>query len=240
MKYIIKRQDQDDLTRFKFEMRDDPNLGYSHQEFPRGAVINSLLEDQGNFCAYTMQRINNTSCHIEHFKPQSICRKEDNERSDNGIPVLNEDIDWRNLFACYPAPLRKTRENPHPKEPGYGAIQRKNLPIGVSPLNPDCENLFTFMSDGSISATEENAKNAIKMLNLCHKSLCEQREAKIKEIGLHPASEDPLSPEEAKALLTEKWKDRSEVGFMEFCVAIRGAAKEYLQSLEKQFELLGS
>lgn len=240
MKHIIKRASQDNLDQFKHEMRDDPNLGYNHQGFPRSHVINDLLEDQGNLCAYTMQKISSLSCHIEHFKPQALCRKEDKEKRDNGLPELNEDIAWLNLFACFPAPLKKTREIPKPQEPGYGAIQKKNLPIKISPLDAECETLFSFSSDGSISADNENAKDAINVLNLKHKSLCEQREEKIKGIGLHPLSPEPMSLHEAKEFLESGWRSRLDTGFLEFCVALRDAAREHLISLEKQFELSGT
>lgn len=231
MKLIVKRTHQNELEQFKDEMRDDPNLGYSHPSFPRRAVIDSLLEDQGNLCAYTMQRIGSANCHIEHFKPQCICRSEDRELVEKGSQPLHEDIAWHNLFACYPqAPKRGECE------PGYGAIQRKSTRLDVSPLDLQCERAFSFSYDGTIKAAVKTAVDTIKTLNLKHESLREQRETRIKEIGLHPRSEDPLSIEEAQELLAGRWKERIPEGFMEFCVAIRDAAQEYIISIESQFE----
>jgi uncharacterized protein (TIGR02646 family) len=231
MKFISKRNQQDDLVQFKDDMRDDPNLGYAHPSFPRLPVIASLLGDQGNLCAYTMQRIGVESCHIEHFKPQCDCRSDDKKLTDNGFEPLHEDIAWHNLFACYPKPPRRGEH-----EPGYGAIQRKCTKLDVSPLDPICESVFKFSYDGTITSAVQTATDTIKTLNLKHESLREQREAKIKEIGLHPRSEDPLSIEEAQELLAGRWKERLPEGFMEFCVALRDAAQEYIISVENQFE----
>jgi uncharacterized protein (TIGR02646 family) len=231
MKFIAKRNQQDDLVQFKDDMRDDPNLGYAHPSFPRRPVIASLLEDQGNLCAYTMQRIGAESCHIEHFNPQCDCRSDDKKLTDNGAQPLHEDIAWHNLFACYPKPPKRGE-----REPGYGAIQRKSNKLDVSPLDPQCERVFEFSYDGTITSPVQTANDTIKILNLKHESLREQREAKIKEIGLHPRSEDPLSIEEAQELLAGRWKERLPEGFMEFCVSLRDAAQKYVISIEKQFE----
>lgn len=231
MKFIDKRAHQNELEQFKHEMREDINLGYSHPGFPRQAVIATLLEDQGFLCAYTMQKIGSDSCHIEHFKPQCDCRKKDQELIENGAQPLHEDIAWHNLFACYPKPPRRGEH-----EPGYGAIQRKSTKLDVSPLDPLCESVFKFSYDGTITSTVQTARDTIKTLNLKHESLREQRETKIKEIGLHPRSEDPLSIEEAQELLAGRWKERLPEGFMEFCVALRDAAQEYIISVENQFK----
>ena len=68
------------------------NLTYGRGGWPSTSVRQSMLEEQGYLCAYTMQRIASTAdCHTEHIVPQS---------QPNQPPYL--DIDYSNLLACFP------------------------------------------------------------------------------------------------------------------------------------------
>jgi len=237
MKYIDKRINCAQLDIWKTAMieANDPNLGYRHPGFPRESVITALLDAQGNICAYTMQRIGPDSCHIEHIKPQTICRCEDEARREIGEQELLEEISWGNLLACYPAPPKKDQS-----EPGYGARQRGSWwdeGKFLSPLCPECEERIKFSINGSISPTDAtyiDAVTTIAKMNLGHESLTEQRENAIKSMGLHPLSEDPMSINDADLLAKGLWKKRLDDGFMAFCVTLRDAAKLYLQSIERQ------
>ncbi len=238
MKHIAKRMNCAQLDDWRSELieAEDPNLGYHHPGFPKRAVIAALLEDQGNLCAYTMQRIGPNDCHIEHIKPQTICRDEDRTRKEFGERELIEGIAWSNLLACYPAgPTKKGQ-----KEPGYGARQRGNWwdeEKFLSPLCPDCEERIKFSINGTISSADPsyiNAVTTIDKMNLNHESLNEQRKNAITSMGLHPLSEDPMPIDEANLLAEALWNRRLNDGFMAFCVTLRDAAKLYLQSIERQ------
>lgn len=239
MKYITKREKCEPLSQWAEELEEaaDPNLGFRHPGFPRDAVKAALLDDQGNLCAYTMQRISINACHIEHIKPQCVCRDEDRGCQEQGVRPQLEEIAWANLLACFPAPLKKGQ-----LEPGYGARKRGSwwsTDQFLSPLSPKCEERIKFSWDGKIVEADPSfldAATTIKKMNLVHDSLKEQRESAIKKMGLHPLSENPLPPEEAKELAESKWKERLDTGFIEFCVALRDAAKEYLKSIERQME----
>lgn len=240
MKYIVKSESCEALATWKAELEkaSDPNLGYKHPGFPRQQVKEALLKDQGYLCAYTMQRITLDSCHIEHIKPQQRCREEDRACEEKGVPIHLEEIAWDNLLACYPAPLKKGET-----EPGYGARQRGNWwseDEFLSPLDPDCEVRIRYSHDGEIDEANDSfsdARTTIEKMKLMHGTLKENRERAIRQMGFHPLSEEPMPLEDAKEFVENKWKERLEAGFFEFCVALRDAAREYLRSVERQREL---
>ena len=56
-------------------------------------LLDALISEQGWLCAYTMRRIESTSSHVEHIKPQSRCRAD----------LPGSDLEYGNLVACFPA-----------------------------------------------------------------------------------------------------------------------------------------
>lgn len=77
MKRIIKGQEPASFIKFKQEnekagvnLRYDTHLG-AEQRVP---IKKALLREQGFICAYTLKRISLDSCHIEHLKPEELCR----------------------------------------------------------------------------------------------------------------------------------------------------------------------
>ena len=53
----------------------------------KSEIRRSLLSEQGFLDAYTMQRISEETCHIEHFRPQSH------------FPEAS--LDYANMHACW-------------------------------------------------------------------------------------------------------------------------------------------
>ena len=88
MRYIAKCRAPIELLRWK---KQNPQAGFA--EMPselKCCVRRSLMKEQGFLCAYTMKRITESTCHIEHFHPQSAYPQEVTE--------------YANLLACWPGP----------------------------------------------------------------------------------------------------------------------------------------
>lgn len=186
-------------------------------------VLGALIGEQGGLCAYTMRRIDETSSHVEHIKPQSRCRADH----------PGSDLDYANLVACFPRAGMKV-------EYRYGAQLKGGWWANggvdfVSPLWPACESVFRFRLDGAIEPIGDrvDARNTIRLLGLNHKILTEDRERVMAEFIYGPTGDRPISG--AKARNARKTVcDRATSGlFREFCVALRDALSEHLTALAK-------
>jgi uncharacterized protein (TIGR02646 family) len=181
----------------------------------KGALLNALLAEQGWLCAYTMRRVENESAHVEHLKPESLCRKEQPE----------SDLDYQNMVACFPREGMKLRYQ-------YGAQAKGDWwdqELFASPLHPNCETRFRFDLLGNITFREDDAaaKETVKRLALNHDSLVEDRKRVIDNFIAD------LSKAQVERWILEVTKPRKDGRFIEFCVAIRSALEAYLQNLEK-------
>jgi uncharacterized protein (TIGR02646 family) len=187
-------------------------------------LLEALIEEQGGLCAYTMKRIDPSSAHIEHLKPETLCRTE----------RRGSDLDYTNMVACFPRDgmARKYR---------YGAQQKDDWWEGegnefVSPLHPACEQRFQFRLSGIIEPVGNHpaAVNTIYVLKLDHLSLTEDRKQSIEEFIYGPSRDDPLSEAQATRALANVCALDGKGRFYEFCIAIRDAIQEYLNGLKKR------
>ena len=86
MKKIVKQSQPTELQQWRADNAGLPeNLKYGCGGFPKGAVLNGLLAEQGFLCAYTLLKVSAAKAHVEHLKPQASCT--------NG-----EDVAW--LFSA--------------------------------------------------------------------------------------------------------------------------------------------
>lgn len=186
-------------------------------------LLAALIAEQGALCAYTMRRIDSKSAHVEHIKPESVCRKEE----------PGSDLDYTNLVACYPRKgmLKRCR---------YGAPKKDKWWVNdgeefISPLHPACEKRFRFDEEGAIAAVGNHpgALTTIGILALDHDSLTEDRRRAIKEFIYGPNGDEPLSRAEAvRASASVVVREGGE--FYEFCIAIRHALEDYINRLDRQ------
>jgi len=172
----------------------------------KSLVLVGLIKEQGDICAYTMKRIDIFSSHIEHIKPETLCRAEE----------AGSDLEYSNMVACFPRTGMAHRCR-------YGAQKKADWwfpALFVSPLNPSCEKRFRFGRDGAISAVRNTAAaiNTIRVLGLDNASLTEDRRRAIDELIYGPGGNYPLSRAEALRLQGQVC-DRSAGGFVEFCIA---------------------
>jgi uncharacterized protein (TIGR02646 family) len=170
-----------------------------------------------------MRGIDESSSHIEHIKPEGVCRSE----------RIGLDLDYKNLVACFPRDgmVRSQRYGAHLK----GNWWENDGAEFVSPTHRNCETRFRFDMDGNINAVHNNsaAVNTIKVLGLDHKSLTEDRGRVIREFVYGPNGQDPLSPAQAQGAISRICNLNASGRLHEFCVAIRDALREHLQHLRK-------
>jgi uncharacterized protein (TIGR02646 family) len=186
----------------------------------KSVVLAALIQEQGDICAYTMKRIDRETSHIEHVKPESLCRSD----------RKGSDLSFANMLACFPRDgMRRVHR--------YGAQKKDDwwdTALFVSPLDPACEKRFRFNLAGEISATSVNAaaRKTIRVLALDHPALTEERRRAIDEWLYGQGGSEPLSKAKASRL-REKVCNRSAGRFIEFCVALRDALDGYIKYVEK-------
>lgn len=198
-----------------------------YHEVPRAekeVLLKALITEQGGLCAYTMRRINVDSSHVEHIKPQSVCR----------ATRAGSDLDYHNLVACFP------RENANVRY-RYGAQQKGDWWENggadfVSPLHPSCEKRFRFDLNGEITPLSaiKAAATTIKILKLDHPSLTDDRRRAMREFLYGPNGAEPLSTMGAMRALKSICNRNGSGGFIEFCVAIRHGIEDHLTNLQRR------
>lgn len=224
MKHIKKTGIPQQYSDWCKRVKGKENEDYGSLQNPeKGILHQALILEQGYLCGYTMRRIDNESSHIEHIKPEYLCREEER----------GSDLDYENMIACFPRQgmISKYR---------YGAQQKDKWwedrgAQFVSPLNPNCEKLLIFNLKGEIASYNNNgnAKKTIEVLKLDHKSLTEDRRRAIEEFIYGSEGYDPISHSTAVLAIQEIIKPLSNGEFVEFCIAIRYALNEYIQILRR-------
>jgi len=184
MKRISKNPQPEALLKWKGGNHHNPaNLIYKN--VPREEIRQALLMEQHHLCAYTMKPLKTLqqcqasltiatdtptvhSCHIEHYMPQSV--------------HADKAIDYQNMLACFPAAQRdKGQKN---SECPYGAQKKADYdpeknPF-VSPLSANVEDHFAFKKNGEVQGVTEAGDATIKVLNLNHPILVNDRKEAIK------------------------------------------------------------
>lgn len=235
MRWIQKGNECEALTQWRIANAAVPqNLEYGAGGFPNEEVVAALLMEQGYLCAYTLKLIDEASAHIEHVKPQTLCRKEDDAREAAQQERKRFDVAWGNMVACFPSPGAP--------RPEYGAVKKDDwwptdgLDGFVSPLVEGCEARFRFELSGEIKVEDREdaaGKNTIEKIGLNDARLQELRRRAFIEMGLHPKSERPLSSPAKVNRLLAAWRHRdANQRFKEFCVPLRQIALRHLAKLE--------
>lgn len=229
MRTITKGAQPQELIRWRADNAEVPqNLVYGGGAFPGEAVRNSLLVEQLHLCAYTMRQLKSAaqcqahdldtkaSCHIEHILPQ--CRQ-----------VPGEDIDYRNMVACYPP-------SQSPVACEFGAHAKANFdPIKggfVSPLSPNAQEHFKFDERGGVSGRTPDGASTIHVLNLNHQTLVNDRAAVIKG-ALQPKGKK-LSAQAARRLAQQVLRPDAQLRLSAYCVAIAQAALQHAEREERR------
>ena len=224
MKQINKVKQPEEYSNWRNQMARQPNEDYRNMPSDiRGVLLNHLIKEQGFLCGYTMRRVDFSSSHIEHIKPESICREDEK----------GSDLDIKNMIACYPKKQKKN-ENQY----SYGAIFKNAWWINdgvefISPTAHNCQIHFDFNLKGEIISLNKNATTTIDVLKLDHKSLTNDRYVSINEIINGKTGSNPITKGMAERLLKEILVCNNKGQFIEFCVAIKCALVKHIQKLDK-------
>lgn len=213
MRYIQKQSPPRLLTEWIQKNKNDINFNYDLLRQDKEAIqslSDTLLKEQYYLCAYTGLRLDNSTFHIEHLKPQEHCER-------------GEDVEYRNLVACFPEPNRPTKVL-------FGAHKKDNWPSSeeqtkfVSPLNPICESKFQFTKDGQVNGADNSAMTTIEKLGLNHSELIDLRKS-----SLIPLLK--LKREEAARRLS-KINTPSDGKLEDFCFAKKQVLEKQIKKLE--------
>lgn len=157
MIYIEKNEEPAWLSEYK---KHNPTATYDSESFSeyREQLREELVEEQRSLCAYCCSRISNDKAHNEHIEPR---------HSKNGLSLRT--LDYTNIVASCnnKSTCGSKKKNEYDSE------------CFVSPLNPECEDVFTYYPDGVI----EGNQYTIELLNLNAYELKEARKAVYKIIN---------------------------------------------------------
>jgi uncharacterized protein (TIGR02646 family) len=165
MKHIIKNPEPANFIEWKNKANENwQPTSESLRGSPTGRIVKqSLIGEQGGLCCYCEQRISENDSHFEHFRPQSWDE--------------NESLNYQNLHcSCIREPRKGTDLHCGHFKGNQFCDQL------ISPLEPDCENQFSYDIEGRIiPATNNNVRaiETIKMLGLNNGDLPEKRKALI-------------------------------------------------------------
>jgi uncharacterized protein (TIGR02646 family) len=167
MKYIKKSKEPQVLSDFKNDYKKKHHIDAKYKDITSGIRVqikSALSEEQNSICCYCMKRIKEHNSHIEHIQPQA--------------KFPTETLNYHNLLVSCNG-IQDNNENcGHKKEDWY------NVQEFLTPLNSDCEKVFSYNITGAMNATSKNGKITIDRLNLNALLLVRARKAIISQSGL--------------------------------------------------------
>lgn len=225
MKRIFKNLPNKPLEQWRKKQKPE-HLNFENLRDPeRELVLEWLIKEQGALCCYTGIRIDADTSHIEHLKPQTICRKEGTQ----------EDIAADNILAAFP----KSASCPYgAKYRGhwYGEDdQKKPAHLFVHPLMPDCESRFRYNWTGDVEATKPQdaaARMTIERLGLGNGELEDRRRSAVKAIFFQKAK--PLSSPKIQRIVANLDKRDKAGAFRAFCFVLKQAGEQLLKAADRE------
>lgn len=151
MIYIEKKDEPSWLLEYR---KNNPTATYDSESFGehREQLRDELISEQRSLCAYCCRYINKAKAHNEHIEPR---------HPKNGVSLRS--LDYFNIVAS----CNNERTCGSKKKNEYDSERF------ISPLNPDCEDVFTYYPDGIM----EGNQYTIDLLNLNDYELKEARKA---------------------------------------------------------------
>jgi hypothetical protein len=169
------------------------NLDYEHGFGRKAELRAELVAEQFGLCGYTGAPVDERLAelnppappgaslpyrvHIEHLKPQSVCRQELRDRGLEPGRDLGEDVDHHNLIAALLVVGAEVEL--------FGAAARSNRPVPVWPTHSGCETRFQFDRNGRVRGLDPDAVATVEVLRLDHDTLCGWRRAAL-DVFLDP------------------------------------------------------
>lgn len=160
----------------------------------------SLVEEQGHICCYCGCRIKTTDAIVEHLNPRQK------------YPKLQ--LEYFNLLASCDG--GQSKRSIGKEYPSCCDDHKSNDLIKVHPLLADCESRFIFDEDGDIicAPDDDEAKQAIEILNLKSPALRHRRKAAIAGYSYYPKGHDWKTE-------VENLMRKIDEQYIEFCFVIK-------------------
>jgi len=232
VKYIIKSAEPECFSNWKNLAGEDWTPTYADLQNPQKKEVHcALIREQGYICCYCQSRIDRSTSHIEHFRPQA---SHPMDRLDyrNFLASCNCGERHAGLSECDDPPLEcEVEELPTTRAMHCGKFKRDSYGIGlVSPLEPDCESYFRYgeltgmINPAPDPTKRDRASTTIDVLALNNTYLTRRRKEAF-DGALYDL--DSLPPEEGRKLI-DGFGDRDEHGrFAPFCAAIVSVLNQY-------------
>jgi len=159
MRHLRKGPEPESLTRYRL----GPDATYDGlPQEAKDEIRERLAREQGFICCYCMQRITPAplGMKIEHWAPQG------------GAATHHRQLDWKNLLgAC------KGNEGMPPRAQ-HCDTRKGDVPLTVSPTDPNCEQRLRFLPDGTVASDDPAIDNDLNQtLNLNYAVLKNNRRA---------------------------------------------------------------
>ena len=251
MRYIEKDAEPACLRQFideqtaAVEASDIGGLAVVYKQMTRTQELREdLSAQQGRLCGYTGERLPPGHGHVEHIKPQHLCKAETEAAGREWGKRAEEDLDYQNLIAAATRPLPRDRDVRVPRagetdaerearlqRDSYGAKKKDRWyrPDMVKPTEPDCETRLLYLDDGRVvplNPEDEGADETITALNLNHPTLRTAREGSIRGQLTDDVLGDPTGTELQDVILAAETPLDGEL--IEFGFAIIQSARRYL------------
>lgn len=203
MKHIVKQAEPQEFIDWKAQENENwkPSYKNNFQKPEKPLVKSSLIQEQGGLCCYCERRLVETDSHIEHFKPQE------------SFP--EEALNYRNMLCSCQQELIKGE----PRHCGNLKDDWYDPALMISPLDPDCENRFSYTHDGRIDAADSTDKAALETIERTGLSI--EKLNALREGAIEPFLDESLTKEDLKVFVSEYLKPDEKGYFGEFFTTIR-------------------
>ena len=202
MKHIVKKKEPQAFTDWKALANEDWQPTYRGLAGnPKKAVKDALMVEQGWICCYCEQRLTDDDSHIEHFRPQSD-------------PAVDP-LDFDNLLCSCQNEIKKGE----PRHCGNLKDNWFDTGLLVSPLDPNCENMFVFYGDGTIDPAADLNHAAIETIKRLGLDIPKLND--LRANAIEPFLDDELSIEEMKTFVSGYLRRDASGKFGEFWTTIR-------------------
>ncbi len=182
MKHIDKRGEPDSFTGWKALTSKEWQPMY--RDMPgeiKNSIKSALMREQGFICCYCESRLTVENSHIEHFKPQSD-------------PEVDS-LDFDNMLCS----CQNQSKRGEPLHCGHRKGDWFHSELLISPLDPNCEDLFSFTGDGKILPRNKNDQKAVETIGRLDLNIPKLVDMRAKAI--EPFLDEGLSPQEFRRLV---------------------------------------
>ena len=172
MRRIIKSNRQPDFFReWKSNYRRNTKSSATYPDLNRNRTIflalkETIKKEQFYLCCYCCNTLSENGCHIEHFVPRSVDR--------------SSQLDYHNMFVSCNGYVQDISTIDR-ESCGHRRFNWYDRNLIVSPMDPECEKIFIFLSNGEIISEADNdkARAMIEHFGLNSYALTKAREAAI-------------------------------------------------------------